>query len=68
MTSKFKLPPHLVSDGRTQRCSDCGLGFVDNPPPLLNKAFMEHVQATHKPKPTLAEPRHEQRLAREFPA
>jgi hypothetical protein len=56
MMSKFRLPPHLVSDGRTKRCSDCGLGFVADSQPSLNKAFEEHVQAAHKAKPVPAEP------------
>jgi hypothetical protein len=41
--------PHLVLDGRMQRCSFCNIPFLMDSKSALQATFANHVQARHQP-------------------
>ena len=50
--TKTKMPPHLIADGRLQRCSVCKQPFFPNAQPTVEAAFAKHVLAHHQPGQT----------------
>jgi DNA-binding helix-hairpin-helix protein with protein kinase domain len=50
--AKDKLPPHLIPDGRYQRCSVCKMPFLADSDRSLSEDFANHVQRLHKPGQT----------------
>jgi hypothetical protein len=49
---KEKLLPHLIPDGRLQRCSVCGYPFEPDVKPSMSVAFSDHLSKAHKPGQT----------------
>jgi len=50
--TKDKLPPHLIHDGRFQRCSVCKMQFLTESDRSLSADFANHVESLHKPGQT----------------
>jgi len=55
MARKYKartpIPePHLIPDGKSQRCSLCGHSFPADVNPSMSVAFAEHLQSAHLPE------------------
>jgi len=50
--AKEKLPPHLVPDGRFQRCSVCKMPFLTESDRSLSADFANHVERLHEPGQT----------------
>lgn len=49
--------PHLITDGKLQRCSVCGYPFPADVRPSMSVAFAEHLMNGHKPAQTVKEVR-----------
>lgn len=49
---KSKAEPHLIADGKLQRCSVCGYPFQADEKPSMSVAFAEHLMKAHKPSQT----------------
>lgn len=49
--------PHLIADGKLQRCSVCGYPFPADVRPSMSVAFAEHLMNGHKPAQTAKEVR-----------
>ena len=49
--------PHLITDGKLQRCSVCGYPFQADVRPSMSVAFAEHLMNGHKPARTAKEVR-----------
>jgi hypothetical protein len=39
--------PHLIADGKLERCSVCGYPFPADVKPSMSVAFAEHLQKAH---------------------
>jgi hypothetical protein len=50
--AKDKLPPHLIPDGRFQRCSICKMPFHTESDRSLSEDFANHVKRLHQPGQT----------------
>lgn len=42
--------PHLIADGKLQRCSVCGYPFQADEKPSMSVAFAEHFMKAHQPE------------------
>jgi hypothetical protein len=47
-----KLAPHLIRDGRFQRCSICKTSFLAESDRSLPEDFANHVKRLHQPDQT----------------
>ena len=50
--AKQEVPPHLVPDGKLERCSVCGYPFPTDVRPSMSVAFAEHLLKAHRPGQT----------------
>jgi hypothetical protein len=53
--AKSKADPHLIADGKLQRCSVCGYPFQPDEKPSMSVAFAEHLSKAHQPGQTFEE-------------
>ena len=44
--------PHLIADGKLERCSVCGYPFPADVKPSMSVAFAEHLMKAHMPGQT----------------
>jgi hypothetical protein len=44
--------PHLIADGKLQRCSVCGYPFPGDIHPSMSVAFADHLSKAHQPGQT----------------
>lgn len=46
--SRLSLPPYLIQQGATKRCSACNHPFPLDVKPSLSRAFRRHVEEVHR--------------------
>lgn len=51
-TKRVASEPHLIADGKLQRCSVCGYPFQADEKPSMSVAFAEHLMKAHQPGQT----------------
>jgi hypothetical protein len=53
--SRVAGEPHLIADGKLERCSVCGHPFDADVRPSMTVAFAEHLSNAHQPGQTTEE-------------